>query len=220
MALPLLVVGFVMANKALSHSETILLEARSAWLEEGDLDEAMRLYRLVVHRESGKKSAAVARVELAGLFERGLDQPVRSARMLEVAHDEDPSHPESAEWLMKAADLASAQGRAHWAQKLWERVADTHPEQANKALLTLGRELLAQGDQVAAYASYQRVALDEATAEERSLARIGMSICLERMGDRDAALAELDELSREDPMWRQRRDRLQVRHEASSGSLW
>ena len=209
-----------MANRALNHTETILLEARAAWLEDGDLEEAMRLYRLAVHRESGKKSAAIARVELAGLFERGLDQPVRSARMLEVAHDEDSTHPESAAWLLKAADLATAQDRPHWAQKLRERVADTHPDQANKALLTLGREQLAQGDQVAAYASYQRVVLDEATAEERSLARIGMSICLERMGDRDAALAELDELNREDPMWRQRRERLQVRHEASSGSLW
>jgi tetratricopeptide (TPR) repeat protein len=220
LALPALVMGSVAVTSVLNHSQSILLDARTARLEMGDIEKSARLYRVVVRREAGNEMAALARVELAGLLEREMDRPVQAARLLEVAHDEHSSHADSASWLMKAAEIASTAERPKWAQTLWERVADTHPAAANKALLALARNHIAQGDQAAAFSAYQRVALEEATMEERSLARIGMSICLERMGDRDAALVELDELGHEDAMWRQRRERLQGRRERATGSIW
>jgi hypothetical protein len=122
--------------------------------------------------------------------------------------------------LLLAADIASGAGHDQWAQRLWTRVADVHPSQASTALLNMARERIAQGDPAGAYADYQRVALDTASPEEVSLARIGMSICLERLGDRDAALAEMEAVGESDAGWRQRREALIGRRDAASVSIW
>ena len=218
--LPLLLLAGLILFGSLQKPEEILQSARAAWLEEADADLAARQYRKFVRRFNEHPLASDARVELASLVAGQLDQPVQAARLLEVAAKNQPTHAEAGEWLLLAADIASGAGHDQWAQRLWTRVADVHPSQASTALLNMARERIAQGDPAGAYADYQRVALDTASPEEVSLARIGMSICLERLGDRDAALAEMEAVDESDAGWRQRREALIGRRDAASVSIW
>ncbi len=218
--LPLLLLAGLILLGSLQKPEEILQSARAAWLEESDADLAARRYRTFVRRFSEHPLASDARVELASLVAGQLEQPVQAARLLEVAAKNQPAHAKAGEWLLLAADIASGAGHAGWAQRLWTRVAEVHPDQASTALLNMARERIAQGDPAGAYADYQRVALDTAAPEEVSLARIGMSICLERLGDRDAALAELESPGTADAGWRQRKEALISRRDAASVSIW
>jgi len=220
LGLPLLLIAGILAFGSLHQPDRILQSARSAWLEEGDASLAAKRYRKFVRRFEDHELASKARVELASLVAGQLEQPLQAARLLQVAALKQPSHPEAGQWMLQAADIANGADRPKWAERLWTRVADVHPAHAVAALLNLAREHIAQGDHASAYAAYQRVALDEAGASEVTLARIGMSICLERLGDRDAALAELAEAREDDDGWMQRREALIGRREAASVSIW
>ena len=76
------------------------------------------------------------------------------------------------------------------------------------AILNLASDLLASGDPSEAFEYFQDMA--SSTGSYRELGHLGLSICYERMGELESAVAELDE-----ELWVERRGRLISRVTAS-----
>ena len=172
---------------------------------------ALSTYARVYPRGPGR-GEALAR--LAELYSRELEAPLRAARAWRLATEADPKNPSAPDWLLDAAAALEGAGKDRRARALREQLARAYPEHAPDAWLASARMLLERGDSAGAYEIYQRVATSTYAGELRSLGRLGMSVCLERSGDLEGALAELDEASDGLPedVWRQRRDRVRDRY--------
>ncbi|MCB9765930.1 MAG: tetratricopeptide repeat protein [Alphaproteobacteria bacterium] len=187
---------------------------RAAVLAEADNrpQRANALLRRFQERWPDHPRAAEAMARRGRVVATALRDPTRGARLLRDAADLDPHHPDVVAWRLEAALHAEAAGAERLAWLDLEQIAREHPDDAPRAWLAMARMRLAGGDPSGAQVLYQRV-LDTGTVTEadETLARLGLSICLEDLGDAEgaAAVAEAGALD-------VRRDRVLHRHEARS----
>lgn len=169
------------------------------------------LQRLVdEHPGYGRLPEALARQGV--LLGSDLGAPARAARSLQRAVELAPSHPDASDWLLEAGTFAELAGATQQSLVLRERAVAQFPAVAPRAWAAMARMKLRGGDAHGASALYERVLQSEhATVADQELARLGLSFCLEDLGDHDAAIAELDE---DAPELAERRERLQERNEA------
>ncbi|TNE84990.1 MAG: tetratricopeptide repeat protein [Deltaproteobacteria bacterium] len=119
-------------------------------------------------------------------------QPVKAAEAYKRAHEADPTHTDAARRLMKAARAWSDAGQLSRSRTLWEKAATEYPGSRVEGLLGLAEAQLAAGDAQAALTTYEEAAELTADPTLGSYAKLGAAACLERLGNLDGALAELD----------------------------
>ncbi len=197
------------APTASARCEALWNAAQLSAVELGQPQRAVRLLRELTEQETDGVRAAVALARLAEILDRDLKRPLRAGPAWEAAADAHPDHPDAGDWLLAAAEAWDRGDRDPRAQGVLRRVVANYPERAHDAELLQAEELLV-GDAAEAYALYQGVAAD-GTDTQVALARFGLSVALERLGDTDAALVELEEAGLPDEVWQQRRERMESR---------
>jgi tetratricopeptide (TPR) repeat protein len=123
---------------------------------------------------------------------------LEAARRLREAHDIAPEMAGASERLARAARAAASGGDLDLAARLWRRLGDAHPEERARSELGLANVALSKGDMEVALQAFEaasKFAGDLAVGghEVASVASLGSATCLERLGELDEALAELDE---------------------------
>lgn len=94
--------------------------------------------------------------------------------------------------MMKAARSRAEADQLTLSKRLWTRAANEFPEARVPALLGLAEAQLAGGDAQAALETYEEAERLTADPTLSSYAALGAAACLERLGNLEGALAELD----------------------------
>ncbi len=145
-------------------------------------------------------------VQLASLLAE--QDPKAAVQALVAAADVDPEHPNARKHVLHAAGLLERASENTAAWSLYQRVDRTWPEQGDTARLAMARMRLQVGDAAAAQDLYEELLASDATPEILEIARLGLSIAQEDLGDFDAVLADLNELDMSEAQRTQRRDRV------------
>lgn len=178
-------------------------------LEGASDDDLFRLMELV---ESSEQQAMI-QAEL-GYFYLSMDQPSDGASWLEKAQQTSPELPEAGDRLLAAARAREAASQLVKAEKVYERLGKRYKVLGAQADIGLAELLLAAGKARSAKRHFERAARRAKTDDLKALAQFGMATCLERMGDLEEALAEMDALDLPTRMLDQRRDGIRA-HQAS-----
>ncbi|MEZ4237192.1 MAG: hypothetical protein R3F59_13770 [Myxococcota bacterium] len=119
-------------------------------------------------------------------------QPLDAAVRQREAHDIAKEAPNAPDRLAQAARAALVGGDLELSARMWRRMEQDHPESVARAELGLANVALTRGDVEDALSSYVAAAAAARDKAIGSAARLGAATCLERLGDLDQALAELD----------------------------
>ena len=103
-----------------------------------------------------------------------------------------PRHPRAADRLVLAGRTASEAGRMELAGHLWDRLADHYPSHLATARLAQGRAAIAADDATLALRLFDEALAAAQSPDQRAAARLGIATSLERLGNLDEAIAELD----------------------------
>ncbi|MEQ1567850.1 MAG: tetratricopeptide repeat protein [Myxococcota bacterium] len=120
-------------------------------------------------------------------------EQLEAARRFREAHDLAPFEPEATERLARAARAAATADDLDLAARLWRRLGQTHPEALSRAELGLANVALSRGDVEGALVAYENAVDHAFDADVASVASLGAATCLERLGNLDLALAQLEE---------------------------
>ena len=188
-----------------SDSETVTLQRADIALYSGDIELAESTYADVIERWPSSYESGVAHARLAelavldGETNSAIDHYLTAGRL-------SPESSEASSWLIEAGQIISSTGDKNRAREVWLSAGTRYPE--SSAILNLASDLLASGDPSEAFEYFQDMA--SSTGSYRELGHLGLSICYERMGELESAVAELDE-----ELWVERRGRLISRVTAS-----
>ncbi|MBX2797259.1 MAG: hypothetical protein KTR31_06325 [Myxococcales bacterium] len=138
-----------------------------------------------------------------------------AAQRLRESHDLNPEAPRAADRLVRAAQAAAAAGQAKEAERIWRRLARKHPALAARAHLGRGHLRLQRGDAVGALALYELAEDSSFDPDVASVASLGVATCLERLGDLDNALLQLDDADLPSRIRAQRRSSIRAREQLS-----
>jgi len=122
-----------------------------------------------------------------------------------------PSDPRRPDRLVLAGRAATEAGRPEIAEALWERIAQEYPSHRGVARLAQGRSALAVDDPQRALLLFDEAVHAAASPDQVAAARLGVSTALERLGNLDEAIAELDAALLPDPVRGSRLDSLRAR---------
>jgi len=142
--------------------------------------------------------------------------PSEAAARYVAAADALPGTRAAGERLMRAALAYHEAGRSQAAAALWRRVVSEHPAQRAPALVGLAGQALRAGMATEALGLYERAARTTHDPHLAAAARLGAATCLERLGDLDSAIAELDQIDLPAPVRVQRVQGLKTRQSAGA----
>ncbi|MCA9489837.1 MAG: tetratricopeptide repeat protein [Myxococcales bacterium] len=180
----------------------------------GDVRSARLRFELLLAQTDAPREQAALLERIGGLLLAEGDEAGAVVRLRE-SHDLFPQAPEAADRLMRAATIAAHAGDLVLADRMWRRLGKGHPERT--ALAELGRAdvALRQGRIQDALTAYVRASDHTFDPDVAAAAKFGSSICLERLGDLEEALADLDEAELPSTVFEERaekmRDRLPAR---------
>ncbi len=160
----------------------------------GDHQGAVGTLRALLRREdlpSAERKRAL--ILLADLLRSRIEAPKRAARRFHQLAALVAGTPEEASWLLEEARALEGAGQTAKAQHLRSQVAERGGPQAIEAQLDLGRVRLGQGNPARAYNDYQAALELAVEPGQRRLARLGMAMALDELGQTSLAVAELDE---------------------------
>lgn len=150
--------------------------------------------------------APQVRLQLAALLAE--QDPKGAAEVLVAAADAAPDSAQAHAHVLQAAELMEQASETTAAWSLYQRVHRTWPEQGDTARLAMARMRLEVGDAAAAQEIYEELLRGSASEQVLEIARLGLSIAQEDLGDFDAVLADLHELDMSEAQRAQRRDRV------------
>jgi tetratricopeptide (TPR) repeat protein len=127
--------------------------------------------------------------------------------------------PKAGPRLLMAARARFESGQMSKAEKLYLRVGRKYPSLNAEAEIGLAELLLSVGKARAALKHFEQAALHAEGAPLQALAQFGMATCLERMGNLDEALAEMDEIDLPERVLDERRDGIRAHQAAEYGGL-
>ncbi len=148
-----------------------------------------RFRRLSVMEDSPYRARALDRV--GRILRHREHRPEAAAIALTDSWKADPLAAEAPDRLRRAAAAFEEAGEITAALDALESLEIGYPSARGRAQLSRGVLLLAQDDEAAALAAY-RDALEGDDPSVHAAARLGSATCLERLGNLDEALAELD----------------------------
>ena len=170
--------------------EALRAGARVSAVDLGDLDGARLRLRRVARRFPSHAPSAWD--EIGDLHQQGRHRPLLAAQAYLRSVDLAPSDPIAPERLLKAARATLEAGEHHRSLVLFERAIQRYPEHRIQGLLGVAEAQLASGDASAALASYEEAERSSTDPVYGAYASLGAAACLERLGNLDGALAELD----------------------------
>ncbi|MDP6933813.1 MAG: hypothetical protein QGG40_12895, partial [Myxococcota bacterium] len=172
-------------------SEALWRAGQVASVELQDVEQAVSLFRELIHMWPESERVNQARIELATLYRLHLEDPVSAAENWRTAVLDQADHPYAGQWLLAAGEAFYEAGYLSESDESW-RTATDYPEVAVDAWLALGRGHLLD-DPEKAYGHYDHALSSGAQGEAARLARLGMATALELMDRAEEALAELDQ---------------------------
>jgi len=119
--------------------------------------------------------------------------PQEAARLYRLAYEVAPDDPRGVDRLQSAARALEASGQADAALETWEQVFAISTEHRSVALMRQAEIRLSLGDPTEALSLYDRAVTLAMDDHQDALARLGVASCLERLGNLDEAIAELDQ---------------------------
>lgn len=169
---------------------------RAATVAAIDLDDrglARESLRLLLEDEALTGAVKADAWERLGHLEwTSFDDAEAAAAAFDLAWRAAPEDPRAGERLVQAARARTDATPGREALRAWERVATRVPSDKALARLAQGALLLSGGDERAALDAYEEaMALTKDPALQQA-ARLGAATCKERLGDLEAALADLD----------------------------
>lgn len=190
--------------RALEHYDRVARSTPFITIEKAALERAVRVATVDLQdpAEARIRLRRLARAfpeEAAQAHERIGDLRLHAERLPELAAESymrsfklDQDDPEAPSRLMKAARARSEADQLTEARILWNRAATSFPEARVPALLGLAEAQLASNDAQAALDTYEEAERLTVDPTLSSYAALGAAACLERLGNLDGALAELD----------------------------
>lgn len=184
--------------------------AMIAAVELGDSVRARRQLERLARTVAAPAEQAEVKERIASLL---LDerQPLEAARLLREAHDTCRACPEAPRRLLRAADLLSDFDVEDQALALYAQVLGRHPAQRSRANLGRAEILLARGETLEALHLFEDAASHTFDPDLAAVARLGATTCLERLGNLDEALAQLDAADLPPQVHASRREGLRAR---------
>jgi len=160
---------------------------------------------------TGAPEARVPLLEQLGevLLDEG--QPAGAAARFESAARTMPHHPLAGQRLLRAAAVLADNRRDRQAVRLYREVEREHPAFAGASYVGRAQLRLRKGQVERALTLFETsldLTYDPSLVE---VAKLGRTVCLERLGDLDSALAELEDVDLPDPIRAERVDALQRR---------
>jgi len=186
-------------------------------LDLGDTDTARRrLHRLV---ELGDPVRAADGWEQIGHLRLGEQHPRAAGRAFHSAWEVAPDAPRAADRLAWAARARGEAGDTKVADRLWQDLAAGYPDHRGAALLGRAEIALGDGNPEAALSLYEDASSSLSDNDLLPVAHLGISACLERLGDLDGALAAIEAGDLPADVFASRRQSLRTRSAASNGNL-
>jgi len=155
-----------------------------------DLNGARQRLLLLLEEDLGIAERADVLAEIGALWEHEY-RPARAGASWLAAAEADPESPQSVERRAAAAAAFGEAGRVQKATRLWVEVVQADERWRARGNLARAGLMLAQGRPTQALPLYEDV-VRVGDDDERAAGRLGASVCLERLGNLDEALAEID----------------------------
>jgi len=149
--------------------------------------------------------------------ERG--ESSKGALWLERSHRSAEDAPEAGARLLLAAQARFETGQFTKAEKLYLMVGRKYPQLGPEADIGLAELLLSVGRARAALKHFERASRHAEQSPLKALAQFGVATCLERLGQLDAALAEMDEVDLPERVLDERREGIRAHQAAEYGGL-
>lgn len=140
-------------------------------------------------------------------------EPALAGRSFMAAHAALPTHSRAPERLVLAGRAVAEAGKVLHASEIWEQLGEAYPTHRSIARLAQARIALANDDAQAAHRLFSEALTTARSADERAAARLGVATSLERLGNLDEAIAELDQLDLPGGVRDRRLDSLRVRRD-------
>jgi len=201
--LPMLVSALLLSPT--SDSENKALQRADIALYSGDIELAELTYNEVIDQWPSSFEAGLAHAHLAEIAESDGDT-LRAIEHYLAAIRLSPDSDDTATWMVNTGQALVLTGDTPHAREIWLEASSRFPE--SPAMFSLANNLLASGDPSEAFEYFQTMASSVGPYSE--LGQLGLSICYERLGEMESAVAELD-----DDVWVERRERLISRATAS-----
>lgn len=187
---------------------------RAAHVASTDLDDSLgartRLRALV--RSYPASTHAAEAWELLGHLLVGTEaSPGDAAFAFSHAHRTAPEHERADERLIRAARAFALAGQHDRALRHYRALAAGYPQHRALSLIGQAQVALADNDVQAALGLYEDAIPHANDATVRTMARLGASACLERLGDLDEAIAALDSADVPSAAVQPRREGLELR---------
>lgn len=173
-------------------AEAFLRSARVWAVELGDLEEARIRYEWALPLPMSRTDRADMLEHLAELLD-DVGRHRDAAQRFREARDLAPAASRAVKRLIRSARAAARGGDRATADRTWRRLADAHPAAAGRAFLGRANLELAAGHTVGALRFYERAVDRSFDPSVTAAAQLGIATCLERLGDLDEAIRELDE---------------------------
>jgi len=177
-----------------------------------------RLERLAA-QASDPERCAEAHVRIGKIALLSEADPGEAARHFLLARDRVPDSDQAPQRTMLAARALAEGGQLAGARALWVGLTESSPEHEGTARLALAELALTEGDAQEALALYEEAEFQVHDPAQQALARLGAATCLERLGNLDEALAELDQIELPDSVRHTRIEALRARRSVGGGAL-
>jgi len=152
---------------------------------------------------------------MGGVYTSTGEDPLRAAEAFEAAGRRAPTDARIAQWYASAAAARERASDPEGALLDLGHLVSLGGLFAVDGWTGIGRIRFELGDLAGAYDAYQNGLLETPDPRRARLVRLGMAHALERLGEADAAVAELDEFAgAEDPAFEAARGRMIARVEA------
>lgn len=139
-------------------------------------------------RAEARASGWAGRARLHAIEGQRLDA---ASRAYLAAVEEAPEDARVPRWLERAATLAAEADRPEQATLAWRQLAAQRPEERARAELALGWLWLAEDQPTRALVHFGRAEQEADRPELAEVARQGASVCIDRLGSLDSAVADL-----------------------------
>ncbi|MBT3217491.1 MAG: hypothetical protein HN348_00225 [Proteobacteria bacterium] len=202
-----------------SQRRVALHRSANVWaVELANPEQAQMRLETLVQMPLPQDELASVQASLAALWVEEREILSASQAFLE-AFETAPTSPHAASRLINAARLSGEAGKPKMALELWTRLGFHFPDHGPLAAVGQGEIHLAEGDVQAALSLFEDASHTAINADLEAVARLGAATCLERLGNLDGALAEMDFIDLPEEVLLQRREGIRHRQSIGGGAF-
>jgi len=172
--------------------EALVRGAKILSLELGEPAQARRRLQSVIEQSSSTGMIAQAHEQMGHLYIDEDRQFLAAGHAFRAAAKAAPNDTRSVDrWILSARAFTEV-GHREMALSIWTHVKQTYPKARSEALIGMASIHLSQGDVTEALARFDDALVASSEPALSDVARLGVTACLERLGNLDEAIAEMD----------------------------